>query len=95
MLHINTVGNYRSKHINFVQAMEEGDFIDMTATISSREKVLIQDIGKKLFKYKLSHHNFQRSLLYKESIYTSTSERSTWTKKQHSNNAPILSQHCM
>lgn len=83
MLHINTVGNYRSKHINFVQAMEEGDFIDMTATISSREKVLIQDIGKKLFKYKLSHHNFQRSLLYKESIYTSTSERGTWTKKQH------------
>lgn len=94
MLHINTVGNYQSKH-NFVQAMEEGDFIDMTATISSREKVLIQDIGKKLFKYKLSHHNFQRSLLYIESIYTSTSERSTWTKKQHSNNAPILSQHCM
>lgn len=39
MLHINTVGNYQSKH-NFVQAMEEGDFIDMTATISSREKVL-------------------------------------------------------
>lgn len=45
MLHINTVGNYRSKH-NFVQAMEEGNFIDMTATISSREKVLFKILVK-------------------------------------------------